>query len=141
MDLTIIVRNRANDLIVGELCSRRVNMIGNLLKLGGYVLLAREAADFVINSQHYREKEQNREQLVSSISGCLIGLAVGVSVGVLFAPRTGKETRNMILDTTCNQIDRLQSEIAEKKKQMSEVINRKKDEFCATSPETPEETA
>jgi hypothetical protein len=47
----------------------------------------------------------------------------------------------MILDTTCNQIDRLQSEIAEKKKQMSEVINRKKDEFCATSPETPEENA
>jgi gas vesicle protein len=115
-------------------------MIGNLLKLGGYVLLAREAADFVINSQHYREKEQNREQLVSSISGGLIGLAVGVGVGILFAPRTGKETRDMILDTTCSQFDRLQSEIAEKKKQMSEVIGRKKDEFCATSPETTEET-
>jgi gas vesicle protein len=115
-------------------------MIGNLLKLGGYVLLAREAADFVINAQHYREKEQNREQLVSSISGCLIGLAVGVGVGILFAPRTGKETRDMILDTTCNQFDRLQSEIVEKKKQMSEVISRKKDEFFATSPETTEET-
>ena len=115
-------------------------MIGNLLKLGGYVLLAREAADFVVNSQHYREKEQNREQLVSSISGCLIGLVVGVSVGVLFAPRSGKETRDMILDTACSQLDRLQSEFAEGKKQMGEVISRTKEEFCATSPESAEET-
>jgi gas vesicle protein len=115
-------------------------MIRNLLKLGGYVLLAREAADFVINSQHYREKERNREQLVSSLSGCFIGLAVGVGVGVLIAPRSGKETRDMIINTTCSQIDRLQSEIAEGKKQMSEVIRRKKEEFCATSPEISEET-
>lgn len=115
-------------------------MITNLLKLGGYVLLAREAADFVINSQHYREKEQNREQLVSTLSGCLIGLAVGVGVGVLFAPRSGKETREMIVDTACSQFDRLQSEFAEGKKQMSEVISRTKEEFCATSPEPSEET-
>ncbi|GAB6193907.1 YtxH domain-containing protein [Desulfocastanea catecholica] len=114
-------------------------MITNLLKLGGYVLLAREAADFVINSQHYREKEQNREQVVATLSGCLIGLAVGVSVGLLFAPRSGKETRDMIADTACSQLDRLQSQFAEGKKQMSEVISRTKEELCATSPESSEE--
>jgi gas vesicle protein len=116
-------------------------MLGNLLKLSGLVLLGREAADFLLNSHHYREKEQNRNQLVSSISASLIGLAVGVGVGLLFAPRAGKETREIISDTACNQIERFKSEIAEGKKQINEVISRKKDEFCATATETSEEAA
>lgn len=115
-------------------------MIGNLLKLGGYVLLAREAADFVINSQHYRERERNREQTVCAMTASLIGLAVGVGVGILFAPRAGKETREMISATTCNQIDRLQSGIAEGKKQIDEIISKNKEEFCSVKPEEPEKT-
>lgn len=108
-------------------------MLENLLKLGGYTILAREAADFVLNSRSNRKKEQNRA-LANSISASLIGLAVGVGVGLLFAPRPGRETREIISDTTQNQIDRLQSEIAERKKQVNEAIKTKKDELRATSP-------
>jgi hypothetical protein len=116
-------------------------MLGNLLKLSGYVLLGREAADFFLNSHHYREKERNREQLVYSLTASLIGMAVGVGVGLLFAPRAGKETREIISDTACNQIERLKSEIAERKKLINEVISSKKDEFCSAAPETEEEAA
>ncbi len=116
-------------------------MIRNLLKLGGYTLLAKEAADFVINSQFNRQKEQNRNQRICTISGWLVGVAMGVGVGVLFAPRAGKETRDMILDTTCNQIDRVQSGIAEGKRQINEVISKKKEEFCETTPEETTEQA
>ncbi len=108
-------------------------MIDNLLKLSGYAVLAREAADFVLNSKSNRKKEQNKA-LANSISASLIGLAVGVGVGVLFAPRAGRETRELISETTHNQIDRLQSEIAERKKQINEVIKTKKDELSSTSP-------
>ena len=116
-------------------------MIRNLLKLGGYTLLAKEAADFVINSQFNRQKEQYRNQRICTISGWLVGVAMGVGVGVLFAPRAGKETRDMILDTTCNQIDRVQSGIAEGKRQINEVISKKKEEFCETTPEETTEQA
>ena len=115
-------------------------MIGNLLKLGGYTLLAKEAADFFINSQHNREREQSRNQRICTMSGWLVGVAMGVGVGVLFAPRAGKETRDMILDTTCDQIDKFQSGIVEGKRQINEAINKKKEEFCATTlGETTEE--
>ena len=117
-------------------------MIENLLKLGGYALLAKEATDFVINSQHNREREQDRNQKICITSGLLIGVAMGVGVGMLFAPRAGKETRDMILDSTCNQIDRIQTGIAEGKKQINEVISKKKEEFCETTPEeTTEEVS
>jgi F0F1-type ATP synthase assembly protein I len=108
-------------------------MIENLLKLSGYTVLAKEAADFLLNSKSYRKKEQNRA-LANSISASLIGLAVGVGVGLLFAPRAGRETREIISETTQNQIDRLQSELAERKKQINEVIKTKKDELYSASP-------
>jgi len=113
-------------------------MIGNLLKFSGYVLLAREAADFFISSHHYRQQEQNREQLLCSVSASLVSLAVGVGIGVLFAPRAGKETREMILNATC---DCVQSGIAEGKEQISEIISKKKEEFCSTTDEKPQETS
>lgn len=107
-------------------------MIENLLKLGGYAVLAREAADFVLNSKSNRKREQNKA-MANSISASLIGLAVGVGVGLLFAPRSGKETREIISDTTQHQIDRLQAELAEKKKQINEVMKSKKEEIRSVS--------
>lgn len=112
-------------------------MIGNLLKLSGYVLLAREAADFFINSHHYRQQEQNREQMLCSVSVSLVSLAVGIGVGVLFAPRSGKETREMIAHATC---DCVQTGITEGKEQISEILNKKKEEFCSTTNETSAQT-
>jgi gas vesicle protein len=116
-------------------------MIGNILKLGGYALLAREAADFVISSKNYREREQNRKQLACSISGSLIGIAVGVGIGMIFAPRPGKETRELITESACNQIDRIQSGIVERKKKFGEIITKKKDQFCVENKEAIEEVA
>jgi hypothetical protein len=112
-------------------------MIGNLLKLSGYVLLAREVADFFINSHHRRQQEQNREQVFCSVSASLVSLAVGVGVGVLFAPRAGKETREMILNATC---DCVQSGITEGKEQLTEILSKKKEEFCSTTDETSAQT-
>jgi gas vesicle protein len=65
-------------------------------------------------------------------------LAVGVGIGVLFAPRAGKETREMILNATC---DCVQSGIAEGKEQISEIISKKKEEFCSTTDEKSEGTS
>ncbi|MBM9604924.1 YtxH domain-containing protein [Desulfopila inferna] len=116
-------------------------MIGNILKLGGYVLLAREAADFVISSQQHREREQYRKQAACSVSGSLIGMAVGVGIGLLFAPRPGKETREMISESACSQLERLQSGIMEGKDQVVDIIHKKKEKLCSEAEEAIEKAA
>ncbi|MGB3224377.1 MAG: YtxH domain-containing protein [Desulforhopalus sp.] len=114
-------------------------MIENFLKLSGYAVLAREAADLVFNSKSNRKREQN-QALANSISASLVGLAVGVGVGLLFAPRAGRETREMISDTTQNQIDRLQVELTERKKQLNDLMKTKKDELRSVASEVTEKT-
>ena len=93
-------------------------MIGNILKIGGYVLLAREAADILISSQQYWEKQQSRKRFARSVSGSLVGIALGVGIGVLFAPRPGKQTRAMLTETATREIDRLQAGLAEGKTEL-----------------------
>jgi gas vesicle protein len=116
-------------------------MIENLLRIGGYLLLAREAADFMASASDYRENELHKKNVTCAVSGTLIGITAGVALGVLFAPRSGKETREIISNTTSEMIDNLQNELAERRKQVDEYISRKKEEFCSEPEETQEEAA
>ncbi len=116
-------------------------MINNLLRLGGYLLLAREAADFMASASDYREQEQHQKNVSCAVTGTLIGVTAGVALGLLFAPRPGKETREIIANKTNEMIENMQNELTEKKKQVDEYISRKKDEFCAELEETGEEAA
>jgi gas vesicle protein len=116
-------------------------MIQNLLRLGGYLLLARQAADFMASASDYRENELHKKNTASAIKGTLVGITAGVAVGVLFAPRSGKETRELISNTTSEMIDNLQNEFTERKNQVDGYIGRKKEEFCSEPEETSEEAA
>ena len=116
-------------------------MINNLLRLGGYLLLAREAADFMASASDFREHEVHRKNVSCAVTGTLIGVTAGVALGVLFAPRPGKETREIIATTTNDMIENLQHEFTEKKKQVDEYISRKKEALCSDAEETAEEAA
>lgn len=98
-------------------------MIGNILKLGGYALLAKEAADIISTNQYYREREERHRETACSMSGALVGMAVGVGIGILFAPRSGKETREMVAESACRGVDRLQSGIVEGTKQFGDMVD------------------
>ena len=116
-------------------------MINNLVRLGGYLLLAREAADFMASARDFRENELNRRRAACAVTGTLVGITAGVTLGVLFAPRSGKETRELISSRTSEMIETLQHEIAERKKQLDELLSSKKEEFCQESEEIQEEAA
>ncbi len=98
-------------------------MIGTLLKLGGYALLAREAVDLVASSQYHQEREQSRKQIVGTVSGTLAGVAIGVGIGILIAPRPGRETREMLTEAACEQVDKLQSSLSDKTQELSECLS------------------
>ena len=116
-------------------------MIGNILKIGGYALLAKEAADILLSSQLAREKQQNRERLTNSVTGSLVGVALGVGIGILFAPRPGKQTREMLAESASREIEKLQDGFVEGKNRASEVIQKTKDEMCAGSLDKEKSTA
>lgn len=103
-------------------------MIGTLLKLGGYALLAREAAGLIASSQYHQEREQSRKQIAGTVSGTLAGVAIGVGIGVLIAPRPGRETREMLTEAACDQVDKLQSGLSEKTQEFSECLSQSLEE-------------
>ncbi|MDW7772107.1 MAG: YtxH domain-containing protein [Desulfobulbaceae bacterium] len=105
-------------------------MLNNLLKLSGYFLLAREAADFVVGARDYRQYELKRKSTACTVTGTVIGITTGVVLGMLFAPRSGKETRELISNTTNDIIHDLQNDLTERKKHFDDILSRKKEEFC-----------
>jgi hypothetical protein len=114
-------------------------MINNLIKLGGYLLLAREAADFLANSREVREMEWRRKITTCAVSSSLVGITIGVAAGLLFAPRSGKETREIISTTTSEKVKNLQNELRERKRQFEDLLNKGKEELLDEAEEIIEE--
>lgn len=92
-------------------------MIGTLLKVGGYYLLARETVDLVVASQRYHRRERRKRQMQHLLSGSLIGAAVGVGTGLLVAPRFGKNTRELVTETANNHLKILKDDLESMKNQ------------------------
>jgi gas vesicle protein len=115
-------------------------MINNLVKLCGYALLTRELADYICSSRQAQEKELKRSNVIHAASGAMLGMTIGAGLGILFAPRPGKETREIISCSASEQFQNLQNQLAEKKKQLGEMLSQGKEKLCsATEDPTGEE--
>jgi gas vesicle protein len=55
--------------------------------------------------RQHEEDEMAARQWQSTASGVLIGLGVGVGLGILLAPKSGRDTRDQIVDTVKGGID------------------------------------
>ena len=55
--------------------------------------------------------------------GILLGVIGGITAGVLFAPRSGEETRAVIKETVCDLAEKHSPAVAEAKKQAMESID------------------
>lgn len=62
----------------------------------------------------------------SRISYFFLGLGLGVAVGVLFAPKSGEETRGMIRNKANESADYLKKRSSEFRDQASEAVDRGK---------------
>jgi gas vesicle protein len=63
----------------------------------------------------------------NGLSSFLLGLGVGVGIGILFAPKTGQETRELIKNKTGEGADYLKQRGAELKQTADEWVDRGKE--------------
>jgi gas vesicle protein len=59
-----------------------------------------------------------------------LGLGVGVVAGLLFAPKSGEETRRLIRDRAADSGDYLKKQTSDIKSQASDLIDKSKDQLA-----------
>ena len=94
-------------------------MLLNMIKVGGYIMFLNELANQVKKVKSSREKDMRRNRNKNMVIGVGIGSALGVAAGILFAPKSGKETRQIIADRTSETIQNFKDDVAATKAKIS----------------------
>ena len=94
-------------------------MLLNMIKVGGYIMFLNELANQVKKVKSSRAKDMRRNRNKNMVIGVGIGSALGVAAGILFAPKSGKETRQIISDRTSETIKNFKDDVAATKAKIS----------------------
>jgi gas vesicle protein len=94
-------------------------MLLNMIKVGGYIMFLNELANQVKKVKSSRAKDMRHNRNKNMVIGVGIGSALGVAAGILFAPKSGKETRQIIADRTSETIKNFKDNVAATKAKIS----------------------
>lgn len=101
----------------------------NVIKAGGYMMILNELANQMKQLKNSRTETVRRNRTKNLIMGVGIGSVVGVAAGILFAPKSGKETRHLIADRTGRTVKNLKDNVAATKEKMCASATEKKEEY------------
>jgi gas vesicle protein len=87
-------------------------MLLNMIKIGGYIMILNELANQVKKVRSSRAKDMRRNRTKNMVIGVGIGSALGAAAGILFAPKSGKETRQIIADRTSETVKNFKDNVA-----------------------------
>jgi gas vesicle protein len=94
-------------------------MVMNIIKAGGYIMVLNELINQVNKARRSRAKSLRRDRTKNMVIGVGIGTAVGAAAGILFAPKSGKETRQIIADRTSETVVNLKESVAAAKERIA----------------------
>ncbi len=97
----------------------------SLVKTGGYIMFLNELVNQANQIKHARARAAQRTKVRSLVIGAGIGTTIGIAVGILFAPRSGKETREIIAERTGETVKELEENAAAAKARISAVVTEK----------------
>lgn len=86
-------------------------MLMNIIRAGEYMMIFNDLANKVKKINQIRTKDIRRNKTRNLIIGAGIGSAMGVSAGILFAPKSGRETRKVIADRTSETVKNLKDNV------------------------------
>lgn len=94
-------------------------MVMNIIKAGGYIMVLNELINQINQARRSRAKALRRDRTKNMVIGVGIGTAVGAAAGILFAPKSGKETRQIIADRTSETVINLKESVAAAKERIA----------------------
>jgi gas vesicle protein len=94
-------------------------MLLNIIKVGGYIMILNELANQVKKVRSSQAKDMRRNRTKNMVIGVGIGSALGVATGILFAPKSGKETRQIIADKTSETVRNFKDNVSATKAKIS----------------------
>jgi gas vesicle protein len=94
-------------------------MLLNIIKVGGYIMILNELANQVKKVRSSQAKDIRRSRTKNMVIGVGIGSALGVATGILFAPKSGKETRQIIADKTSETVRNFKDNVSATKAKIS----------------------
>ncbi len=97
----------------------------DLIKIGGYVMIFKEVANRMSKIGEKHRKEQLKENTKNFLLGATIGAAAGAAAGILFAPRSGQESREIIAQRTGETLSNVKDRVSETKENISRRVDEK----------------
>lgn len=77
-----------------------------------------------------RARAERRTKVKSMVIGAGIGTTIGIAFGILFAPRSGKETRQIIAERSRETVKELEDSATATKERISAAIAEKGSKLC-----------
>ena len=93
-------------------------LLMDVIKSGGYMMILNELATQVKKLKRLRTEELRRNRTKNLIIGAGIGSLAGITAGILFAPKSGRETRLNIADRTGRTVKNLRENVAATKEKI-----------------------
>jgi gas vesicle protein len=101
----------------------------NAIKYGGYAMILTEAVRRVRDFQEKKARVRKFRTTRDLLLGATAGAAIGAAAGVLFAPRSGEETREAIRQKTDETLSAAKENIADKTVDIREAVRSRKEDY------------
>ena len=75
-------------------------------------MMLKEVADRVVTMRNRRQIDRRRQKTRDMLLGATIGTAAGAAIGLLFAPQSGRKTREQIAQRTGEAVDHMKSSVS-----------------------------
>lgn len=97
--------------------------------------------DLLLAGQEKRLREKRQEAYKNITVGASVGLAIGTVLGVLFAPKSGKETRHDIAVKAKEAVDVTKEQVEEAKVKITQFVDEQKERLSSIKAEKLSEAA
>jgi gas vesicle protein len=102
------------------------SMLTNLVRIGGYAMILRAAANRYALIRNRSRIAQKRSNAANLLLGGSIGTIAGVAAGLLFAPKSGRETRRQIAQRTGETVTNIKAGVSDTTERITARLHEKK---------------
>jgi len=85
-------------------------------------MLLKEVTDRVVTMKNRRQIARRRENTRNLLLGASIGTAAGTAIGLLFAPQSGRKTREQIAQRTGEAVDHIKTHVSNAGESLAERV-------------------